>query len=134
MIRMGDLRYTSLLSRRLGDARMVTCESPDYLAKHGVPLTPEELSHHQALNFFSEHSREALKWRFIKDGQRIAIRPGGSILVDNTDILLTGCLSGLGLMHGVHAVLAPYLHTGRLVEVLADYATVSKPIFVIYPD
>lgn len=60
--------------------------------------------------------------------------PAGHISVDNSDILLTGCLSGLGIIHGVHAVLAPWIQSGQLVEVLADYAGESKPVSVLYPD
>lgn len=107
MIRIGELQDSSLISRRLGEVKMVTCASPDYLQKHGVPQTPEDLSRHQAINFFSERHREALEWSFVREGETVSFIPTGHISVDNSDILLTGCLSGLGIIHGVHAVLAP---------------------------
>ncbi|CAK7074250.1 MAG: HTH-type transcriptional regulator DmlR [Citrobacter freundii] len=134
MIRIGELQDSSLISRRLGEVKMVTCASPDYLQQHGVPQTPEDLSRHQALNFFSERHREALEWTFVNRGKTESFTPAGRISVDNSDILLTGCLSGLGIIRGVHAVLAPYLQSGQLVEVLADYTGESKPVSVLYPD
>lgn len=134
MIRIGELQDSSLISRRLGEVKMVTCASPDYLQKQGVPQTPEDLTRHQALNFFSERHREALKWSFISEGESMSIMPAGRISVDNSDILLTGCLSGLGIIRGVHAVLAPYIQSGQLVEVLSDYAGETKPVSVLYPD
>ncbi|EPV1416307.1 LysR family transcriptional regulator [Citrobacter freundii] len=134
MIRIGELQDSSLISRRLGEVKMVTCASPDYLQQHGVPQTPEDLSRHQAINFFSERHREALEWSFVREGETVSFIPTGHICVDNSDILLTGCLSGLGIIHGVHAVLAPWIQSGQLVEVLADYAGESKPVSVLYPD
>lgn len=127
MIRIGELQDSSLISRRLGEVKMVTCASPDYLQKHGVPQTPEDLSRHQAINFFSERHREALEWSFVREGETVSFIPTGHISVDNSDILLTGCLSGLGIIHGVHAVLAPWIQSGQLVEVLADYAGNQNP-------
>ncbi|EPJ3205184.1 LysR family transcriptional regulator [Salmonella enterica subsp. enterica serovar Derby] len=134
MIRIGELQDSSLISRRLGEVKMVTCASADYLATRGIPQTPDDLAQHQSLNFFSERHRDALEWSFINDGKTVSIVPASRMSVDNSDILLTGCLSGLGIIHGVHAVLAPYLQSGQLVEVLRDYAGEAKPVSVLYPD
>ncbi|EIS7448921.1 LysR family transcriptional regulator [Citrobacter sp. FDAARGOS_156] len=134
MIRIGELQDSSLISRRLGEVKMVTCASADYLAIRGIPQTPDDLAQHQALNFFSERHRDALEWSFINEEKTVSIIPASRMSVDNSDILLTGCLSGLGIIHGVHAVLAPYLESGQLVEVLGDYAGEAKPVSVLYPD
>lgn len=134
MIRIGELQDSSLISRRLGEVKMVTCASADYLVIRGIPQTPDDLAQHQALNFFSERHRDALEWSFINEGKTVSIIPASRMSVDNSDILLTGCLSGLGIIHGVHAVLAPYLKSGQLVEVLGDYAGEAKPVSVLYPD
>lgn len=134
MIRIGELQDSSLISRRLGEVKMVTCASADYLATRGIPQTPDDLAQHQALNFFSERHRDALEWSFINDGKTVSIVPASRMSVNNSDILLTGCLSGLGIIHGVHAVLAPYLQSGQLIEVLRDYAGDAKPVSVLYPD
>jgi DNA-binding transcriptional LysR family regulator len=50
-IRIGTLEDTSLLARRLGEVRVVTCASPDYLARHGEPQSPHELKRHDCLVF-----------------------------------------------------------------------------------
>ncbi|HBT52879.1 MAG TPA: LysR family transcriptional regulator, partial [Erwinia persicina] len=61
-IRLGELDDSSFISRRLGRVRMATCAAPSYLEKYGTPLTPDDLIHHKAVNFFSEHSREVMAW------------------------------------------------------------------------
>lgn len=134
VIRLGQLQDSTLVSRRLGDARLVTCAAPGYLQKFGVPKTPDDLAGHKAVMFFTGHSKVVMDWRFVKNGVPLTVRPARTMLVDNSDILLSCGLAGLGMLQGIHAVLAPHLAAGRLVEVLADYTTVSKPISVLYPD
>lgn len=134
VIRIGELQDSSLVSRRLGDARLVTCAAPAYLDKFGVPETPDDLGGHQAVMFFAGHSRTVMDWRFTQNGEIRVLRPTKTMLVDNSDILLSCGLAGLGILQGIHAVLAPQLHAGKLVEILADYTTASKPISVLYPD
>lgn len=134
VIRLGELQDSTLISRRLGDARLVTCAAPAYLKKHGTPSTPDDLAGHKAVMFFSGHSRAVMDWRFMQDGTPVIVRPARTMLVDNSDILLSCGLAGLGMLQGIRAILAPHLESGRLVEVLASYTTVTKPISVLYPD
>lgn len=134
LVRIGDLADSSFISRRLGDIRMVTCAAPAYIEKHGIPATPDDLLSHQAVNFFSEHSREVMDWKFYVDGVMVARRAGGSVLVDNSDVLLSCGLAGLGIIQATRNALAPHIQAGRLVEVLTDYPPVAKPVSVLYPD
>ena len=50
-VRIGELGDSTLLARRIGTARFVTCASPDYLARHGTPQTPDELDRHLGLHY-----------------------------------------------------------------------------------
>ncbi|HBH64770.1 LysR family transcriptional regulator [Erwinia persicina] len=133
-IRLGELDDSSFISRRLGRVRMATCAAPSYLEKYGTPLTPDDLIHHKAVNFFSEHSREVMAWNFVVDGETVARRPGSSMLVNNSDVLLSCGLAGLGMLHALRTALEPSIATGRLQEVLTPYATVTKPVSILYPD
>lgn len=134
LIRLGALQDSSFVSRRLGDIRMVTCAAPSYLREHGRPETLADLDQHQAVNFFSDHSREAMEWKFIEDGSVVSLRPASSMLVDNSDILLSCGLAGLGIIQATFDALAPHLSSGALEEVLTQYPSVSKPVSVMYPD
>ncbi|AXU97858.1 LysR family transcriptional regulator [Erwinia persicina] len=133
-IRLGELDDSSFISRRLGRVRMATCAAPSYLEKYGTPLTPDDLIHHKAVNFFSEHSREVMAWNFVVDGETVARRPASSMLVNNSDVLLSCGLAGLGMLHALRTALEPSIATGRLQEVLTPYATVTKPVSILYPD
>ncbi len=134
LVRLGALQDSSFVSRRLGDIRMVTCAAPSYLREHGRPETLADLDQHRAVNFFSDHSREVMEWKFIEDGSVISLRPASSILVDNSDILLSCGLAGLGIIQATFDALAPHLSSGALEEVLTQYPSVSKPVSVMFPD
>ncbi len=134
VIRLGELVDSSFISRRVGTVRMATCAAPAYLEKYGTPLTPDDLVHHNAIHFFSEHSREVMEWKFVMDGKVISRRPGSSMLVNNSDVLLSCGLAGLGMLHGLQTALDPHIQSGELREVLTDYATVTKPVSILFPD
>ena len=134
LVRLGALQNSSFISRRIGDIRMVTCAATSYLQQHGRPETLADLKQHQAVNFFSDHSRDVMEWKFIEDGSVVSLRPTSSVLVDNSDILLSCGLAGLGIIQATCDALAPHIASGALEEVLTQYPSVSKPVSVMYPD
>ncbi|MFV8870656.1 LysR family transcriptional regulator [Serratia fonticola] len=134
VIRLGELVDSSFISRRVGNVDMATCAAPSYLEKYGIPMTPDDLVHHKAINFFSEHSREVMEWKFAMNGEVISRRPGSNMLVNNSDVLLSSGLAGLGMVHALRAALEPHIQSGKLTEVLTDYTPVTKQVSILYPD
>ena len=134
VVRLGDLQDSSFISRRIGEIRMVTCAAPSYLQQHGRPATLADLDQHRAVNFFSDHSRDVMEWKFIENGVVVSRRPAGSMLVDNSDILLSCALAGLGIIQASCNALAPHIASGKLEAILTQYPCVSKPVSVMYPD
>jgi DNA-binding transcriptional LysR family regulator len=134
LVRLGELQDSSFISKRLGTIRMVTCAAPAYLSKHGCPQTLDDLNHHQAINFFSAHSREVMEWKFTENDEIVSVRPASSVLVDNSDILLSCGLAGLGIIQATYNALVPHIRTGALTEILTQYPSVAKPVSVMYPD
>jgi len=53
VVRLGELKDSSLVARRIGAIPMVTCASPEYLERHGMPMNLEDLDQHRAVNFFT---------------------------------------------------------------------------------
>lgn len=134
VIRLGELHDSSFISRRIGEVQMATCATPSYLEKYGIPLTPDDLAHHKAINFFSENSREVMDWKFVMDGKVVSRRPGSIMLVNNSDVLLSCGLAGMGIIHALRTALEPHIHSGRLTELFTDNVTVTKPVSILYPD
>ncbi len=70
-IRVGKLRDSSLMARKIGETRRRIVASPAYLERHGTPLTPEDLIHHNCLGF---NFRRAMPLWPMREGGRIVER------------------------------------------------------------
>jgi DNA-binding transcriptional LysR family regulator len=116
--RVGPLTDSSLLARKIGVARRKIVAAPAYLARHGTPLTVDDLDHHNCLGF--NFRRAAPIWP-LRDGGRIVDRMvGGSLLANNGETVRRLVLAGVGLARLGDFHVREDLAQGRLVEVLAE--------------
>jgi DNA-binding transcriptional LysR family regulator len=67
-IRVGRLADSSWIARRLCDFEMILCASPEYLERHGAPVTPQQLPAHQWLAFGRETPVEGAHDGFVAAG------------------------------------------------------------------
>ncbi len=134
VVRSGVPENSALLvARKVGSFAWLVCASPDYVARHGRPQSLEELQQHQLIEFHSGRSGRSTDWRFIADGQERTIAVKGKLAVNDTDAYLACALEGLGLIRIADYLAAPHLRSGRLVQVLQQYAGPAVPLSVIYP-
>ena len=130
-IRIGALPESGLIARKLGINRTIICASPGYLKRHGVPKTPEDLARHSCLGYTYTNSGDA--WSLSRSGQDLPISIAATIKADNGDLLRLAALSGAGLIFQPHFIVEEDLQAGRLVQVLAEYASRELGIYAIYP-
>ncbi|MCL6407681.1 LysR family transcriptional regulator [Dickeya dadantii] len=133
VIRMGELNDSTLVARPLGRFRWVTCASPAYLSENGVPQTPDDLSHHRAIHYFSGHGRRADEMCFVSGTEKKAVPVNGIAAVNETGLYIKMCLEGFGLGQLAERVVAEHLKEGRLTEVLADWCPPAVPVTLLYP-
>ncbi|MHC3774980.1 LysR family transcriptional regulator [Pantoea agglomerans] len=133
VIRTGELTDSTLVARPLGRFRWVTCASQDYLSEYGVPETPEVLSQHRAIHYFSSMGRRTNELRFTRGTESISVPVIGDAAVNETGLYIKMCLDGFGLAQLAENVIAEHLQQGRLIEVLADWQPPSVPVTMLYP-
>jgi DNA-binding transcriptional LysR family regulator len=102
--------------------RYVTVASPDYLARHGVPLHPNELLRHRAVRHRFASGRMG-EWEFERDGETIFVSPPAHFVTNRIPLILAAVEAGVGLFGGFEAYVAPGIARGTLIEVLADWST-----------
>ena len=73
VIRMGTPEESSLVARRIGQARIVTCASPAYLEKYGTPTTLEALAEHRAVNYVSARTGQTFPFEYEVDGEIVRV-------------------------------------------------------------
>ncbi|HVJ03477.1 MAG TPA: LysR substrate-binding domain-containing protein [Sphingomonas sp.] len=118
-IRFGPLSDSSLTARKLGETRRVIVASPDYLARHGMPQTPEDLHRFNCLNF--NFRRVEPVWPFRRDGRDFALSVKGSIEANNGETLGQLAAAGVGIARVGAFSVAAEIADGRLVPLLEEY-------------
>lgn len=132
VIRVGELQDSTLVARRIGTFKAVTCAAPDYLDRYGVPATIDDLSNHLAVHYFSSRTGRTIDWDFILDGQSTQVKVRGSVSVNDGEAYVACGLQGFGLIQPARFMVLPHLESGALVEVLPQLSPSPMPISVAY--
>ncbi|WED29474.1 LysR family transcriptional regulator [Vibrio sp. DW001] len=131
-IRIGELKDSSLIARKLANCKSVVCASPKYITQHGIPNTPEDLSNHNCLYY--SLFQAGVEWTFFQDKQKIKIEPKGNFVVNNSDAIADALLQGLGICQMPTFLVYEYLANGQLVTLLDHYSLPNHAIFAVYPE
>lgn len=126
-IRAGPLVDSPLMARRLAENGRSIVASPDYLARHGTPQTPEDLLEHNCLNF--NFRRAEPVWPFRKDGTDYTLKVGGTIEANSGETLLQLALDGVGIARVGDFGIGEALAQGRLVPLLQAFNPGDREIF-----
>ncbi|WP_337267701.1 LysR family transcriptional regulator [Oryzifoliimicrobium ureilyticus] len=133
VIRAGEIADSGLITRRLGSLSEMTCASPAYIAKHGNPASPDELSDHKAVGFISSRTGQIIPLEFTVDGVLRYVSLPCRLTVNNSDTMTDLAKLGYGLIQAPRYRLQSEVDAGNLVEVLADYPPSPTPLSVLYP-
>jgi DNA-binding transcriptional LysR family regulator len=118
-IRIGPLRDSSLMIRKLGSSRMVVVAAPDYLARYGTPCDPGELAVHKGIGW--TFTRSIGGWPF-RIGSRIEERlPPAAARASDGDVARMLVIGGIGLARLARFHVGPDIASGTLVPVLEDF-------------
>ena len=132
-IRIGTLRDSSLVARRLAPNRRVLCASPGYLKQRGSPATPEDLAMHECLLLAgSRHGHDVWTLRG-PGGKELAVRVRGRLESNLGEVIRDAALAGLGIaLHSTWHVCED-LKAGRLEVVLPRYRPPDSGIYALMP-
>lgn len=118
-VRFGKLPDSSLTARKLGEVKRVVTASPDYLARFGTPIRPEDLLSHNCLHF--NFLRSETSWPFLIDGAVEWLPIKGGIEANNGETLGQLAMLGMGIVRLGEFLVDPHFQAGRLVPILQDF-------------
>ena len=135
VLRVGELRDSSMVGRRVASLQQVTCASAAYFEQYGTPQTLDDLltQGHRAVNFVSSSTGKMFPFDFIVDGEERSIALPGNVSVASAEAYAACCTHDLGLVQAPHYHLAGQLRSGALREVLAQWRPRPMPVSVLYP-
>ena len=129
-IRIGELPDSSLVAKTITPNRHIICASPDYLAAHGTPQTPQELSRHFAMLYVNREPHGM--WTLPVNNALESFRVRCRLRTNNAHQLMEAAKAGMGLAILPTFLAAQSIVAGELQEVLAPYAPRGGNISAVY--
>ena len=131
-VRIGHLRDSTLIARRLFDAHTVVVASQDYLAARGTPETLEDIAAHRCLVY--GNLADPSKWACTDaDGTRQTVTVPVSMMATSGDFLCSMAAKGAGLAMQPTFIAGDYIRRGKLVPVLTAFNWPATPAYAVYP-
>ena len=135
-IRFGVPPDARVIARHIAPNRRLLCAAPAYLAKHGTPKVPNDLTRHNCIGIRQGEEAYGL-WRLSSGHGRHAatesIKTRGNLATNDGEIAVLWALDGHGILMRAEWDIERYLKSGRLVQVLPDYYTPDADIHAVYP-
>ncbi|MFC0350857.1 LysR family transcriptional regulator [Undibacterium danionis] len=129
-IRIAALTDSNLIGVKLADNKRVVVASPDYLKRHGRPVTLDDLHQHNCLTFSSDGSQRG--WTFRENGKNVLRKVEGNMVCNDGAVLHDWALSGKGLAWRSMWEVGSEIETGKLVTVLDEFNAPGNDIYAIF--
>ncbi|ALM54429.1 hypothetical protein AR456_00030 [Halomonas huangheensis] len=130
-VRIGQLEDSRLVARRIATDSRVLVASANYLDKHGTPVHPTDLLHHNCLHY--THFRGPQRWHLQRNGERLSIAVDGNLRADYGLALTMAAEGGLGIVQTARSIIHDALADGRLCEVLCDWSLPDIGVHAVTP-
>ncbi len=132
VIRFGDVPDARVSSRLLASNRRLLVASPGYLKRHGTPLQPADLRRHDCI-VIREAEGAYGQWTLQHGAAQTTVKVGGPLCTNDGEVALSWALRGGGVLMRSQWHVAAYLRSGRLRQVLPDWAPPPADIHAVYP-
>lgn len=129
-VRIGELPDSSLIATRLGSIHQVTCASPAYLKRHGVPKDPEGLRAHHCVTFDGVSSADS--WQFGEGRSKRTIRVHSRLVVSTAEAAIDAAVAGVGITRVLSYQAAEAIAAGSLRPILKGENSLPKPVSFAY--
>ncbi|MEO5756262.1 MAG: LysR family transcriptional regulator [Mesorhizobium sp.] len=133
VLRSGEQSDSGMIVRRVATLREITCASPAYLDRHGVPENPGDLGGHLMVGFQSSRTGDVLPLEFTVSGKLQHLTLPSRVIVNGSDTMAELARLGFGLVQAPRYRFEQDLARGTLVEVLKDFPPAPTPLSALYP-
>jgi DNA-binding transcriptional LysR family regulator len=129
-LRIGELPDSTFMATGVGAVRRVVCGSPAYLAKHGTPAVPQDLSAHDCISFEVLESKRA--WVFGKGKSELSVPVRSRLAVNTAEGAIDAAVLGVGLIRVLSYQVADALCEQALNVVLERFESAPLPVSLVH--
>ena len=129
-LRIGQLKSSSLIAKKVAPIRVMLCAAPDYLNKHGTPTQPEDIAEHRYLHYSymnmdgKDDIYQLLKAKYLKQGSELRS--------NNGDVLVDAAIAGAGIVLQPTFIISEALSSSKLVVVLPELEPEALGLYAVY--
>jgi LysR family transcriptional regulator, regulator for bpeEF and oprC len=132
VIRIGTLTDSTLVAKKVYEARAKVVASPEFIGRFGEPKAPEHLKDFNCLGLIQAGTGRLRPWTLQKATETYIHEPGGNFSTNNVDALIEAAVGGSGVVYMLDFVLNRSLSAGLLQPLLPQWS-ITRPISVAYP-
>lgn len=131
-LRIGQLKSSSLIAKKIAPIRLALCASPTYFAEHGIPQTPADLigQHYLHYSYLDLPATEQPLLARLRQFQQAGLV---KLEANNGEVLMANAIADQGFMLQPTFIVGQALKQGLLREVLADYVPAPLGLYAVYP-
>ncbi|MFC3072052.1 LysR family transcriptional regulator [Shinella pollutisoli] len=134
VLRVGVPQDSDMIARRVAMLEEVTLASPAYIARFGMPDSPDALAgRHRMVGFHSTATGGLLPLEFTVGGKVRNVTLPATVSVNAAESYVAAARLGLGLIQVPRYHVEAALQAGELVEVLPDFPPTPTPVSLLYP-
>lgn len=133
-IRLLERVDKDMIAIRVGpDLRAAVVGAPSYFDRRPAPTTLADLADHDCINYYMVSSGAPYVWEFEENGREIEMRVGGTLMVNDSDMMIRAAVAGLGLGYVFEDSAKEQLRDGSLIKVLAGHCKPFPGYSIYYP-
>jgi DNA-binding transcriptional LysR family regulator len=129
-VRVGELPDSNLMALRIGEVSRLTCASPAYLSKRGLPRRPKQLDQHDCVTFEGLSSSQS--WSFGRGRGETSVRVHSRLVVNSAEAAIQAAIAGLGVTRVLSYQVAEALRAGALKRLLRAFEPAASPVHLVY--
>ena len=130
-IRLGRLSDSTATAKLIAMIPRVVVASPEYLARHGVPETPDDLIQHRIVG--GSAAAVPTAWRFERNGQEFAIKLEPHFSTDENEAAIAAAAASFGITSTSGWACRRELEAGALVRLLPEWTLAGIPVHAYFP-
>ncbi len=134
-VRSGDQVANDMVAFRISpDYKLAIVGAPSYLDAHPEPKTPQDLINHNCINLKLPTYGGDYSWELKKGRNQVNVRVDGQLSFNGVYQMLNAALNGAGLAFIPEDLAKPYVASGNLKWVLAEWSPTFPGLHIYYPN
>ncbi|MCH1921567.1 LysR family transcriptional regulator [Shewanella sp. A3A] len=133
-VRFGEAISNDMIAIRIGpDLSMAAVATPAYFSQHAKPVVPHDLLQHNCINLRFPTYGGLYAWEFEKGDRQLNVNVDGQLVFNNINQILQATLASFGIAFLPEDIFQPYVDSGELVRVLADWCPPFAGYHLYFP-